>query len=64
MMIATITPKIPSADPKISTIRIFTKRLGSWASASAQLEPATPTPAKEGGAGLGWVGLRDEGRAR
>ena len=45
MMIATITPKIPSAEPKISTIKILTNRLGSCASASAQLEPATPTPA-------------------
>lgn len=29
MMIATITPKMPKADPKISIIRIFTKSVAS-----------------------------------
>lgn len=42
-MIATMIPKMPSADAKISTIKIFTNRLASWASARAQLLPATPT---------------------
>lgn len=38
-----MTPKMPSADPKISTMRIFTKSDASCASASAQPLPATPT---------------------
>merc|ERR1719384_747474 len=42
-IIPTIIPKIPSADAKISTIKIFTNREESWASAIAQLDPAIPT---------------------
>jgi hypothetical protein len=58
-------PKMPSADPKISTIRILTNSDESCASASAQPEPATPTQMlqgerkEQGGArgslGLGWL---------
>jgi hypothetical protein len=42
-MMEIITPKIPNAEPKISTIRIFTNNDGSCASASAHPLPATPT---------------------
>jgi hypothetical protein len=42
-MIETMTPKIPKADPKISTMRIFTKSDGSCASAMAHELPAMPT---------------------
>ena len=42
-MIPTMMPKMPSADAKISTIRILTNRESSCASASAQALPATPT---------------------
>ena len=42
-MIPMMTPKRPRALPKISTIRIFTKVAGVWASAKAQPEPVTPT---------------------
>ena len=38
-----MTPKMPKAEPKISTIRILTKRDEFWASASAQELPAMPT---------------------
>lgn len=39
----TITPKSPSADPKISITNIFTKVSAVWASASAQPLPVIPT---------------------
>lgn len=39
----TITPNKPIAEPKISTIRILTKRVGLAASARAAPEPTTPT---------------------
>merc|ERR1711924_261913 len=42
-MIPTITPKSPRAEPKISSISIFTKRSGFCASPRAQPEPDTPT---------------------
>jgi len=42
-MIPTITPKSPSALPKISMTRIFTKVSGACASQMAQLLPVTPT---------------------
>jgi len=42
-MIPTMTPKRPRADPKISTINIFTKRSGFCASPRAHPEPDTPT---------------------
>jgi hypothetical protein len=42
-IIPTMIPKIPRAEAKISTIKILTKRLGSWASAIAHEEPAIPT---------------------
>lgn len=42
-MMDTMTPKMPKADPKISTIRILTNKDAFWASARAQPEPATPT---------------------
>ena len=35
-IIPTIIPKIPSAEAKISTIKILTKSESSWASANAQ----------------------------
>lgn len=38
-----MTPKSPMALPKISTIRILTKRLAFWASASAAPLPTMPT---------------------
>lgn len=41
--IATMTPNRPMALPKISTIRIFTKRLAFWASAKAAPLPTMPT---------------------
>lgn len=41
--IATMTPKRPMALPKISTMRIFTKRLGFCASAKAAPLPTMPT---------------------
>lgn len=40
---ATITPNSPIALPKISTIRILTKRLPFWASARAAPLPTMPT---------------------
>ena len=43
MIIATITPKRPKALPKISITRILTNNVLSMASASAQLDPITPT---------------------
>ncbi len=43
MMIPTITPKSPSALPKISTTRIFTNSEEFCASDSAQLLPTMPT---------------------
>lgn len=43
MIMATMTPKSPSALPKISTTRIFTKSVLFWASESAQLLPMIPT---------------------
>ena len=42
-MTATMTPKSPSALPKIPTTRIFTKESGFWASAIAQPLPEMPT---------------------
>ena len=42
-MMPTMMPKIPSAEAKISTMRILTKSEASWASARAQAEPAMPT---------------------
>jgi hypothetical protein len=42
-MIAIMTPNNPRALPKISTTRIFTKRVEFWASESAQLLPTMPT---------------------
>ena len=44
----TMTPKMPSALPKISTIRILTKSVESCASARAHAAPATPTQILEG----------------
>lgn len=38
-----ITPKSPSADPKISMMRILTKVEGVYESARAQPAPTTPT---------------------
>lgn len=38
-----MSPKRPMIEPKTSTMRILTKRLGSAASASAAFEPVTPT---------------------
>lgn len=46
-MMATMIPKMPSADAKISTIKILTKSEPSCASASAQLLPAMPTATPE-----------------
>lgn len=46
-IIPTIIPKIPKAEAKISTIRIFTNKEGSWASPIAQLDPAIPTETPE-----------------
>ena len=46
-IIPTIIPKIPRADAKISTIKIFTKSEASWASPMAQLDPAIPTEIPE-----------------
>ena len=43
MIIPTITPNNPSALPKISITRIFTKSDEFWASDSAQLLPMIPT---------------------
>ena len=43
MMIPMMTPKSPSALPKISTTRILTNSSGFCASERAQLEPAMPT---------------------
>jgi hypothetical protein len=43
IMMPMMTPKSPSALPKISTTRILTNRSGFCASERAQLEPATPT---------------------
>merc|ERR1719321_74848 len=42
-MIPTMTPKRPRALPKISTMSIFTKSSGLWASPRAQPLPETPT---------------------
>lgn len=42
-MMPMMTPKRPRALPKISTMRIFTKVEGVWASARAHPEPVTPT---------------------
>ena len=42
-MMPMITPKSPSADPKISTTRIFTNSVELAASDSAAEEPTTPT---------------------
>ena len=42
-MIPTMTPNMPRAEPKISTINILTKREELAASARAQLDPDTPT---------------------
>jgi hypothetical protein len=42
-MIPTITPKRPSALPKISTMRILTNVDGVCASARAHPAPTTPT---------------------
>ena len=42
-MMPTMTPNIPRALPKISTIRILTNKVASFASARAQLLPETPT---------------------
>ena len=42
-MIPMMTPNRPSADPKISTIKILTKVDGVCASARAHPEPVTPT---------------------
>lgn len=42
-MIPTITPNSPSALPKISITRIFTKSVEFWASDKAQLLPMIPT---------------------
>ena len=42
-IIPTMTPKIPNAEAKISTTKILTNNEPSWASAKAQLDPATPT---------------------
>lgn len=43
MIIPTITPNNPSALPKISITRIFTKSEEFWASDKAQLLPIIPT---------------------
>lgn len=40
---ATIIPKRPIALPKISMIRILTKRAEFWASANAAPDPTIPT---------------------
>lgn len=58
MMMLTMTPKMPRAEPKISTIRILTKSDGSCASASAQAEPATPTQMLQGMRGRRGRGAR------
>mmetsp|Transcript_7418 Transcript_7418/g.17089 ORF Transcript_7418/g.17089 Transcript_7418/m.17089 type:complete len:83 (-) Transcript_7418:1-249(-) len=42
-IIPTIMPKMPRAEAKISTIKILTNRDESWASPTAQLDPAIPT---------------------
>lgn len=42
-MIPTMIPKIPSAEAKISTIKILTNKLESCASAMAHELPAMPT---------------------
>ena len=42
-MMPIITPNIPNAEPKISTMRILTNSEASCASARAQPLPATPT---------------------
>lgn len=42
-MMPTMIPKMPRADAKISTMRIFTNRDASWASPRAHALPATPT---------------------
>ena len=39
----TMIPKSPSAEPKISMIKIFTKVEGVWASARAHPAPVIPT---------------------
>ena len=41
-IIATMIPKMPSAEAKISTIKILTKRESSWASLKAHELPAIP----------------------
>ncbi len=43
IMIPTITPKRPRADPKISTIKILMNKLSSCAWDKAHAEPVTPT---------------------
>ena len=43
MMIPMMTPKSPNALPKISTTRILTNSVASWASDSAALLPTIPT---------------------
>lgn len=48
-MIPTMTPNRPRAEPKISTIRILTKRVPFCASARAQELPVTPTHNLRGG---------------
>lgn len=48
-MMPTMTPKRPRAEPKISTIRILTKRVPFWASARAHELPVTPTHSLGGG---------------
>ena len=42
-MIPTITPKRPSADPKISMTKILTNVSGVWASEMAHPDPVIPT---------------------
>lgn len=48
-MIPTMTPNRPRAEPKISTIRILTKRVPFCASARAHELPVTPTHNLRGG---------------
>jgi len=43
MIMPTMIPKSPRAEPKISMIRILTNMRGSCASDRAQAEPTTPT---------------------